>query len=145
MESVTEVKSSFINAAFAGKWSSGNVIISQPYILYITPCQGILKTFIEELVTEVTATDYLTVDHSTANTLEVRNLKGEVTVITIRDSLSSMRGIRSRGGKRPAVLLGTDLVHSDQEQELVFKQFLYALSPSKRIVDLGAAYDARIN
>lgn len=145
MKNSDEVKSSFTSAALAGKWSDDRVSIDEPYILYITPNQETLKSFIQDLIAEVSSIDYLSVDQYTADTLAVQNLKGQVTIITIRDAHNRCYALRSHTGKRPSVLLGTDLVHSDKGQELLFTQFLPSLSPDKRIIDLGEVYDTRID
>lgn len=145
MQNSNDVKSSFIQAALAGNWSSSTVSIDEPYILYITPDHKTLESFIQDLLSGVEATDGLFVDRYTANTLTVQNLKGKLTIITVRDAHNRCYAMRSHTCKRPSVLLGTDLVHNDREQDLLFNQFLPVLSPGKRIIDLGAAYDARIN
>lgn len=146
MQNSDEVKNSFIKAALAGKWANDTISINEPYVLYITPNEVTFKSFINELFDDIeTTAPTLSIDRYTANTLSVKNENGKFTIITIAYAHGRLYGLRSHTNKRPSVLLGTDLVHSETEQELLFSQFLPALTPGKKIIDLGEWYDSRIN
>ena len=141
----TLIEYAVIYVASLGTWPNfGDV----PFMVFLGASQdGNVKQFFKNVASKVENSPFLrellTVPRCVDNEIEMINNKGVETIVTGRGMNTNWRGVRSKTGKRPSVLiaddiLGNDVMTSTTIRETVetnwFNSALPALDPMKHKV-----------
>lgn len=89
-----------------------------PFIVFLGASQdGNVKAFYKNLASKVENSDFLrsvlSVERQIDNEIELKNLDGVETISAGRGMSTNWRGIRSRTGKRPTVLIADDVLPNE--------------------------------
>lgn len=111
----TVVEYAFIYAAALGYWPNFGKV---PFVVFLGASQeGNVKAFFKNVAGKVENSEFLrsilTVQRQTDSEIELVNSDGVETIAAGRGMSTNWRGIRSRTGKRPTVLIADDVLPND--------------------------------
>lgn len=144
----TVLEYAVIYVAALGYWPNFGKV---PFMVFLGASQeGNVKAFFKNVASKIERSPFLrsnvTILRSTDNEIELRNANGVETAVTGRGMSTNWRGIRSKAGDRPSVLiaddiLGNDVMTSQAIRETIetnwFSSALPALKPKHKIIYIG--------